>query len=117
MAAFLLAGCSPADTDEPGVCRSHGVAEQGMGRPIQEAKAVYTDELPALCRVLHPDGYHLSGCTVANRNGTVSIYWAVGDECAKTHEYCHAKHGMAHTLRYLHDVNNKHPRPACPSSQ
>ena len=103
-------------------CESYGVTEANtpMGSVVR-LEPLYRDELNTRCAgVDHSSaasGTELSGCAIAQKDGTVDAYYWVGDRCAMNHELCHAKHGRGHTDRYTRELRDGVPMPYCPYNQ
>ena len=103
-------------------CESYGVVESGesMGQ-VNLVEPLYRDQLNQACADVDFEnaahGTEISGCTVPQDNGSIEVYYWVGDRCALNHELCHAKHGSGHTDRYLQELKDGIVMPYCPRNQ
>jgi hypothetical protein len=103
-------------------CESYGVLESGnaMGE-VNLVEPLYRDQLDETCSgVSFPtaaEGTKVSGCTIPKNDGSVDVYYWVGDRCALNHELCHAKHGYGHTDRYEQELKEGIAMPYCPQNQ
>lgn len=107
---LMLSGCAVH------TCKMYGVKENGNSKPIRTAQAVSQQKIDVACGVISSrrNDYNNAGCMKYNHDGTVDLYWIKGDQCVREHEFCHAKHGPAHTKRYYERIYNQHSKPACP---